>query len=180
MRRVLLWAVALVAVLLGAYPPVIEMRAAVVVLGVTGVLGVAAGLLLEHRGVAWMGVCILALEYSVALVVRGGQVDLLAPVVGTSILLLLELSDLALLGSDRPIDPATLRRSVSYALAVTGLGGLAAVVAVALRTSVSLGYPIAVVVGGVLAVLALILPLRLALRVSSSTPERDAKQSDSR
>jgi hypothetical protein len=172
-RRVLAWAVALVAVLLGAYPPVIELRAAVVVFGITGVLGVGAGLLLEHRGIAWMGVCILALEYSVALVVRGGQIDPLAPVVGTSLLLLFELTDLASFGRGRPIDPATLRRSVSHALAVTGIGGLAAVLAVGLRTSVSLGYPVAVVVGGVLGVLALILPLRLALRATSPISERD-------
>jgi len=179
-RRVLAWAVALVAVLLGTYPPVIELRAVVVVLGITGVLGVGAGLRLEHRGIAWMGVCILALEYSVALVARGGQVDVLAPVVGTSVLLLLELTDLALLGSDRPIDPATLRRSVSHALAVTGLGGLAAVLGVGLRSSLSLGYPLAVVVGGVLGVLALFLPLRLALRATTPTPERDAEHSDPR
>ncbi len=179
-RRVLLWAVATIAVLLGAYPLVIEILPAVVVLGITGVLGVGAGLLFDHRGVAWMGVCLLALQYSVALVVRGGQMDPLAPIVGTSVLLLLELSDLALLGSDRPIDPATLRRSVSRALAVTGLGGLAAALAVGLRTSVALGYPMAVVAGGVLAVLALILPARLALRVASPTPEPDAKESEPR
>ena len=180
MTRVLASAVALVAVALGAYPPVIELRTAVVVLGITGVLGVGAGLRLEHRGIAWMGVCILALEYSVALVVRGGQVDVLAPVVGTSVLLLFELTDLALFARGRPIDPATLRRSMSRVLAVTGLGGLAAVLAVGLRSSVSLGYPIALVVGGVLGVLALILPLRLALRVASPSSEHVSKQSDPR
>ena len=173
MRRVLLWTVALVAVLLSVYPLVIEVLPAVVVLGITGIFGVGAGLLLEHRGIAWAGVCALALQYAVALVLRGGQVDPLAPVVGTSVLLLLELSDLALLGSDRPIAPATLRRSVSHALAVTGLGGLAALLAVGLRTSVSLGYPVAVVAGGVLAVLALTLPARLALRVASTAPESE-------
>jgi hypothetical protein len=179
-RRVLLVVVGLVGALLGAYPLVIEMLPAVVVLGITGVLGVGGGLLLDHRGVAWLGVCILALQYSVALVLRGGQVDPLAPVVGTAVLLLLELSDLAVLGSDRPIAPATLRRSLSHALAVTGIGGLAALLAVGLRTSVSLGYPVAVVAGGVLAVLALILPARLALRAASPHPERDAEQSDPR
>ncbi|MGH2703159.1 MAG: hypothetical protein ACRDJ2_15460 [Actinomycetota bacterium] len=173
MRRVLLVVVGLVGALLGAYPLVIEMLPAVVVLGITGVLGVGGGLLLDHRGIAWLGVCILALQYSVALVLRGGQVDPLAPLVGTAVLLLLELSDLALLGSDRPIAPATLRRSLSHALAVTGLGGLAALLAVGLRTSVSLGYPVAVVAGGVLAVLALTLPARLALRVASTTPESE-------
>ena len=179
-RRVLAWVVALAAVLLGAYPLVIELQTAVVVLGFTGVLGVGAGLRLEHRGLAWMGVCILALEYSVALVVRGGQVDVLAPVVGTAVLLLFELTDLALFARGRPIDPATLRRSMSHVLAVTGVGGLAAVLAVGLRSSVSLGYPIALVIGGVLGVLALILPLRLALRVSSPTPERVSEPSDPR
>lgn len=169
MRFALPGTVGLVSLLLAVYPLVIELRAPIVALGVTGVVCVGAGLALVMRWLTWMGACMLALQYGVALVARAGGIDVAAPLVGASLLLLFELTDLVLLGSHRAVERATLRRSLVHALVVTAAGALAATLAVGLRTSVSLGYPVALVAGGLLGVLALIVPVRLALRAAGQS-----------
>ena len=156
--------------LVAGYPLLLSRSGLIATLGALGLVGLAAGTFAALPSLSIVGVALLVAEYLVALFISSSSFDYLSAAYAVTLLLLIELVDLAGTWRTDPPLKGVLTERLRYLVVVVAVGALVAWLAAIAGTIVDSSL-LLLVLGALGAIGAIALPLYFAREVLAADKE---------